>query len=236
MDQITTHTEDALARLLQQYKGKERMAGLIEALFGRQTQEIEDAANQLYGRLDIDNCEGAQLDWIGSIVGQERSGYSDSVYKYLLKAKTGKNTSNGCIEDMIGVYKTLTRANRVQVLEVYPCEMDLYTDVPIDMEIATLVRHLMQGSAAGGVRVYVWSIIYSPTKAFGFDPDDSKITGFGDANDLALGGELAYCQFSPQIFYSSDNAFGFNDDNPDINGFGDATDSDAGGEMAYLVD
>ena len=37
-----------------------------------------------------------------------------------LKARTGKNTSHGTIEEMLSVYKLLTRAGSVQVLEVFP--------------------------------------------------------------------------------------------------------------------
>ena len=113
-------------------------------------------------------------------------------------------------------------------------EVDLYSDTPVDMEISGLIRRLMQGTAAAGVRIYVLAIIYSPANAFGFDPDDPNINGFGDATDLAAGGELAYIQFDPRVVYAVDNAFGFNPDNPDINGFGDYTDPLVGGDLAYL--
>jgi hypothetical protein len=193
---ITDHIEAAKGRLLQQYKHSPRLSSLIEILFGRQTQDIEDAAWQLYDRLDIDTCEGVQLDRIGTIVGLSRSGWSDDLYRILLKAKIGKNVSHGTLEDVISVWRLLAQANKVQVIENYPAQVDLYSDTPIDGEISSFVRNLMQDVVAAGVRVDFLAIIFSSSNAFGFDPDDPDVNGFGDYNDPDVGGELAYIQLT----------------------------------------
>jgi hypothetical protein len=193
---ITDHVEAAKKRLLHQYKDSPRILMLIEILLGRQVQDLEDAAWQFYGRLDIDSAIGVQLDRIGAIVGLSRSGWDDALYRSLLKAKIGKNVSHGTIEDVIGVWRLLARAGSVQVVETYPAQIDLYSDTPIDGSLAGFVRALMQKVVAAGVRVDFLAIIFSSTNAFGFDPDDPDVNGFGDYNDSQIGGELAYIQLT----------------------------------------
>ena len=62
---ITTHEEDALNRLLQQYKDQPFIKGLLQALFTDQIQSLEEALQAFYSRLNIDTQEGIQLDNIG---------------------------------------------------------------------------------------------------------------------------------------------------------------------------
>jgi len=193
---LLDHTTDGAARLLHQYRPAIRLKALMDALFGQQMQDLENHAHQLYGLLDIDAGQGAQLDLIGTIVGQSRMGHSDRIYKLLLKAKIGANVSHGTIEDVIGVWRLLAQANQVQVVEVYPAQVDLYSDTPIDGAIAAFVRVLMQKVVAAGVRVDFLAIIYSSTNAFGFDGEDPTIGGFGDYNDAGAGGEFAYIQLT----------------------------------------
>lgn len=193
---ITDHIEAAKKRLLQQYKDSPRLASLIESLFGQQVQDIEDAAHVFYTRLDIDTVEGAQLDRIGTIVGLSRIGWSDALYRILLKATVGKNVSRGTLEDVISVWRLIAQANKVQVVETYPAQIELYSDTPIDGTIATFVRGLMQEVVAAGVRVDFLAIIFSATNAFGFDGDDPNINGFGDYNETEVGGEFAYIQLT----------------------------------------
>jgi hypothetical protein len=193
---IDDHLASVKKRLLQQYKDSPRLWDLIGILFVQPVQDLENAAWPLYDRLDIDNGQGEQLDRIGTIVGLARSGWSDALYRLLLKAKIGKNVSHGTLEDVIEVWRLLAQATRVQVVETYPAQIDLYSDTPIDGELSSFVGELMQQVVAAGVRVPYLAIIFSSTHAFGFDPDDPTVNGFGDYNDAQLGGELAYIQLT----------------------------------------
>jgi hypothetical protein len=195
-NKIDTHIAEAKKRLLHQYRHSARISALIEILFGRPVQDLEDASWQLYDRLDIEKAQGAQLDNIGNIVGLSRIGWNDVLYRLLLKAKIGKNVSKGTFEDVISVWQLLAQAGRIQVVEIYPAQIDLYSDTPIDGEISGFVRKLMQGVVAAGVRVDFLAIIFSTTNAFGFESDDETVNGFGDHNDTDLGGELAYIQLT----------------------------------------
>jgi hypothetical protein len=193
---IDDHLVSVKMRLLQQYKDSPRLWDLIGILFVQPVQALEDAAWPLYDRLDIDHGLGEQLDRIGAIVGLARAGWSDDLYRLLLKARIGKNVSRGTIEDVIGVWRLLAQAARVQVVETYPAQIDLYSDTPIDGSLSGLGGDLMQQVVAAGVRVAFLAIIFSSTNAFGFDPDDPTVNGFGDCNDALVGGELAYIQLT----------------------------------------
>lgn len=181
--QITTHETDALARLLYQYKGKVNIESLIKDLYTTRTQLLENGLFQLFGRLNIDNSTGVQLDGIGTIVGQLRLGLSDAVYRLFLKAKIGANVSEGDIPRVIDVWKLITNANIVQLLEAYPAEVDLYYDVPLDDSLKDLAFDLIQKVVVAGVAVGFLAV-FENGNAFTLDGD---VVGDDGAIDTLLG-------------------------------------------------
>lgn len=187
--QITTHEEDALNRLLYQYKGKENLENLIKDLYTTRTQSLEDGLFQLYGRLNIDTSIGIQLDNIGTIVGQDRLGLPDTTYRLFLKAKIGVNVSEGDIPRIIDVWKLITNSNIVQLLEAFPAEVDLYYDVPLDDDLTALAFVLIQKVAGAGIAVGFLAV-FDLLQGFTLDADIVGDDGTIDA-DLGLGGALS---------------------------------------------
>ena len=165
--QITTHIEDAKNRLLFQYRGKANIEGLLDSLGGQQIQDLEDILFNVSTILEIDNSIGIQLDNIGKIVGQLRNGQVDSTYKLFLKAKAARNVSEGDIERILSVWKIITGGTDIQITEIFPAEIELFSDVPVPDELAADAFALMQDIVAAGVRVL--SSIISPENAFGFE-------------------------------------------------------------------
>ena len=165
--QITTHVSDAKARLLEQYKGIATIEGLLDALGGQQIQDLEDAIFGLKDRLNIDVSEGVQLDDIGTIVGQAREGQADEVYKLLIKARIGKNVSESEIERVISVWKIITQSNVVHLVENYPAEVALYSDIPLDPSLITLALALVQDVVGAGIKVTPTVVFVEG--AFGFE-------------------------------------------------------------------
>ena len=175
--QITTHSEDAKNRLLFQFQGKPNIEGLLDSLGGQQIQDLEDILFDISTRLDIDVSIGVQLDNIGKIIGQARSGQNDETYRLFLKAKAGRNVSEGDIERVISVWKIITGGSLIQVVESYPAEIELFSDIPVSDELAPAAFSLMQDVVAAGVRVV--SSIISPEDAFGFENSIGTL-GFDD--------------------------------------------------------
>lgn len=187
--QITTHVADAKARLIQQYKSKPRLEALISALSGEQIQALEDAAYAMRNRLNIDLSSGAQLDGIGAIVGQAREGRDDATYRLWIKARIGVNVSEGDIERVISIWKLLSGGTAVQLIEVFPAEIALYTNAPLPVGYESEILRIMRDVTGAGISVY--PLVVFTTGYFGFDGDLDAL-GFGDTTDAGVGGTFSY--------------------------------------------
>lgn len=175
---ITTHNQDAKNRLLEQYKGKAGIEGLIEAYFGDQIQDLEDVLQLFFDRLNIEISEGVQLDGIGKIVDQDRLGLTDELYRLFIRGRIGANVSEGDIERLIEVWKTITQANIVKLEEIFPAEVNLATDVALPDNLIDIAFALIQKVSGAGIGVGITTFL--PEGAFSFAGADPTITkGFG---------------------------------------------------------
>ena len=165
--QITDHAAQAKARLLFQYQGKANIEALLDSLGGQQIQDLENILFDIGSRLDIDNSEGVQLNNIGLIVGQPRNGQDDITYRLFLKAKAGVNVSEGDVERVLSVWKIITGGTVIQVTDVYPAGVELFSDVPVPDALASAAFGLMQDVVSAGVRVQ--SSLISPENPFSFE-------------------------------------------------------------------
>jgi hypothetical protein len=177
-NKITTHNQDAKNRLLEQYKGKTGIEGLIEAYYGNQIQDLEDILFLFFDRLNIELSEGVQLDGIGKIINQDRLGLTDELYRLFIRARIGANVSESDIERIIDVWRLITQANLVKLEQIYPAEINLASDVALPPELIDLAYALIQNVSAAGVGVGVTTFL--PLDSFAFDGADPSITkGFG---------------------------------------------------------
>lgn len=188
--QITTHTTDGLNRLLTQYQGKPKLEAIIRALID-QIQDAEDGTYSLYGRLDIDNSSGQQLDNIGTIVGRGRGDLTDAKYRIKLYFQIGKNTSQGAAEKITSLMKLLTGAAFVHNQNLGNAEIMLGVDADIAADDVDDFYQEMQDVVAGGVRLN-YIICYDNGDAFAFDGTNTNAPakGFGDTGDAGAGGKL----------------------------------------------
>lgn len=97
---ITNRVEQALDRMLTQFKGQPVMEGLVAAHVV-QAQELEDVFIDLLLLLALDNAEGAQLDGVGRIVGELRLGRDDTDYRAAISGRIRINRQHSTIEDVI---------------------------------------------------------------------------------------------------------------------------------------
>lgn len=136
----TSDYKDFLGLLIQEYKEKPNLKGILEAV-GNQCNDIETAIFELIDEYNIDNGSGIQLDIIGKILGLERNGRVDDAYKTLLKIKAEINFSSGTPEAIIKTAQKLYNATDVQIRFVYPAKVQLWQDGDIgiyleyDMEL-----------------------------------------------------------------------------------------------------
>ena len=145
---------------------KIKISDLCISFFGNQCQDIENAARKLLYNIDVDNSEGVQLDNIGDIVGQDRLGYNDEYYRILLKVKMGINVSEGEIERILTLWRTLTGSSDIILEESYPAKIKLTTSTYYADAILIFMKDIASQALAGGVGIATL-IIHDPTK-FGF--------------------------------------------------------------------
>ncbi len=192
VSQITDHVDQALDRLVYQFKDKTLISGLITS-FVEQNQTLENVFDELFTNRILENAMGQQLDNLGTIVGQERNGENDDDYRIALQAKIGENNSKGTPESLIAVFNLLTGSTFSQVLPAYPAEVGIFANVDLsDLDTAAIFE-VCQRVIPGGVRLYgigSYNVDDSGTAAFGFE-GDANAAGFGDANDSTVGGAFA---------------------------------------------
>ena len=213
-DQITTHDENALNRLITQYKNSGNIKSIISA-FTDQIQELEDTFFDLLNKRVISVAEGEQLDQLGTILDEPRRGFSDDIYRVKLLSKISRNISEGTPEDLIGIFKILMQAGLVAYSENYPAEINMMavdsSQIGSDEEIKEAilgakpagVALIYLGKAltgyfgflndpnASGFGVGIFSSLFFHRPTFGFQGSPGKfIAGFGSFDNLSIGGVL----------------------------------------------
>lgn len=183
---ITDHIAQAKARLIEQYKGKQRIEGMVSASV-EEIQNLEDVFKALNMERGVETAEGTQLDKIGEIVGIERVlGQSDAEYRLEIKAKIVQNLNQGTPEEIIAAAKFFIGATFAWYLEVYPAAVDIFTTTPLDPALAANIRLKLESFLPAGVKLDSLGY-YDPDAAFRFD----MAPGFGDTDDSSVGGLLA---------------------------------------------
>lgn len=183
---ISDHIARAKNRLIEQYKGKPKVEGVVEALV-KPFQDIEDVLQQLKTERWIDTAIGVQLDKIGEIVGAEREiEQNDDDYRLLIKAKIIMNLNQGTPEEVIAAAKFFIGAAFIWYLEVYPAAVDIFSSTVIPEENRPKIRAQLKKFLPACVSL----------GSFGqFDEENPFVfnggTGFGDVNDPDVGGLLA---------------------------------------------
>jgi hypothetical protein len=190
---ITNHVQQALQRLLQQYKGKARIEGFYTS-FVEQIQDLEDAiyaldaGRQLYNGTSTP-AVGEQLDQIGTIVGISRNGLSDAEYLLFIFGKIAENFSDSTIPTILSVIGYVFQAPEVKIQEVYPAGIAIeILGSPIDPSLYDIAIGLVQAALGAGVSI-VFAAVSPTVNTFRFESSDTtSANGWGDVNNPATGG------------------------------------------------
>jgi len=161
---------------------------IMEAFFLDEIQDEEDKLWDFYDRLDVDSCEGDQLDNLGTIIGQDRIGLSDVDYKSYIKAKIAQNVSQGGAKAIYGIFYYLAGFN-CEIVEIFPASILIYIlqDLPTGME--NYIKNFIDDSLLAGVKLDE-IIRENGSDSFAFDgPGDYK--GFSSLAVPTSGGKLS---------------------------------------------
>lgn len=190
---ITTHVQDGLNQLLQQYKERPFIVGMFTAMI-QQMQDIEDALYDLEPDCQLWNgtsipAIGAQLDGIGEIVGILRNGLPNDEYALFLFGKIAENFSQDTVSDVINVAAYLFQAPIMLLQPIYPAGVVVEAlGIVIPPGLWSLAAQLVQGSLGAGINLVVAGASF--TNAFRFDGPgvSGAVNGFADLNVPNSGG------------------------------------------------
>lgn len=188
--QILTHEDDALKRLLQQYKNRDNLAAVVGA-FTEQIQDLENAIYGLFGKLDIENIGGYQLDRLGAIVGQDRLGQTDAGYRLFIYAKIATNNSQGTAEEIMSIFKLITQSTFVQYFDLYPAAIQIMGDGSIDAALESFLKQTIENACVAGVSVDLIGFFDDADPFYFGEVDEIGPGGFDDGTGT-IGGKLGF--------------------------------------------
>ncbi len=191
---IDTHVPDALSRLLEQYKGRPRIAGIFTSLV-TQVQILEDMLFSLDSGRQLWNgtstpAVGQQLDNIGTLVGISRNGLSDTEYILFLFGKIAENFSDSTIPTLLTVIGYVFQAQTVLLYEYYPASLVVEAiGTPVPKDLWQTAANIVSGTIGGGIKL-IFSGASSTTKVFRFAGAGvtGSNNGFGSPTDPTVGG------------------------------------------------
>lgn len=209
--QLTTYVADVSRRLLEQYRRKPKLVGLLEVA-AAQAQELEGQLWLMLLQTSIgyfgppvvaiddvkvsDTASGSFLDWLGARVGEARTfGDVDGVYAVKIAKKVLVNRSQGTIPDLLAILEVGTIATPERITERYPAGLEIDLGQEIDLASATTAARFIRGARAAGVGVMVFHNEQNNALTFTFSSSaalqPSAFEGFGNSSNPATGGAFA---------------------------------------------
>jgi hypothetical protein len=168
--QITDHVDAALARTPQQFKGKDNFEDLLTA-GATEAQNVEDAFWDLFTLRFLDTAEGAQLDILGAIVGQDRGGLDDDDYLVYIRARILANNSEGIADTLIAVVKQAVNDSGATITfePQYPAGLVIKVNgVAVTAGDSEIIASLLRDATSAGVRSILETSSSVPANTFTF--------------------------------------------------------------------
>lgn len=188
---IPDHVEIALSQLLQQYKGKPRIEGVLAALV-QQIQDLEDAIYPLNQYRQLAYAVGEQLDGLGEIIGLARNGMDDDTYRLFLIGTIAKNYSDTTITTIDTILALLLEPEFLLIFETFPAEIQVqFANSTRDPALFPLVALLVQQALGAGIKLGSLTV-FDEENPFRFEKlptqQGPQGEGFGDALNPGSGG------------------------------------------------
>ena len=156
----TTHVEEARARLLSQYAGRlERDLDPVSL----QVQEVEDALWAVWSGRGVSTATGHTHHLLGRIVGENRQGESDALYRIRIRARIQANLSDGTWDDLHRVVAilldTLWASATVSGRELYPAAFEYRVDgLTLSPSLITILTSFLRVIRGAGIELrFGWS-------------------------------------------------------------------------------
>jgi len=196
----TTHVLEGLAQLVEQFRDAPNLGALLSA-YMMQVQEIEDVLFDLIDLRLFLTAEGAQLDGIGAIVGESRSGNSDADYRELIQSRIFINQSEATAEELITIANQfLAGSPELRLTESRPAHFDLIVEdpiTPIPAAWAPLTAYVLGDRRSSFGRVY--TVTTAGTSADGSGSPPAATAGPYGTSPAITDGTVVWAYEGPGI-------------------------------------
>lgn len=179
----------AANRLAQQFKDKPKINAALAALVAP-LQPVADAVTALILQQSIDAATDAQLDMLGSKIGEARAGLDDPSYRRRLRARVAVNRSDGTPEDMITVASLVIGVGSGAI--VFPeqqryatVDVHITNYIPDDDTVAALLEFL-QEAASAGVRVLLEVLATTDDDTFTMATTETSLASDAHTSDTTI--------------------------------------------------
>jgi hypothetical protein len=187
---VSNRLEQALAKLLTQFKGLPVMEGIL-ASYVEQVQELENVFIDLLLLRTLDNATGAQLDGVGAIVGELRLGRNDTDYRAAIAGRIKINRQHSRIEDVItAMLLTLDEPYELTELSDAKFILRLVTAWVATFPSLETLNAVLQRAKGGGIKAFFQYATVDDDKIFRFASGDTPEldSNQGYANDAQTTG------------------------------------------------
>jgi hypothetical protein len=194
-ERVTDTVERGLALLLEQFKGKPLLEGLLSSYLA-QVQKLEDCAWEVIDHTALEDLEGQALDDLGVLLRRGRDDLSDDDYRIALRAQIRINRSSGTTVDLQDVaILSVPDGTALAYDEYYPATVRFkIVGDSSAVNLSTFWVNL-KATKLGGVRLFVEYGVTADEDMFAFAPTTAGATdsnkGWGDAVAGGVGGRLA---------------------------------------------
>lgn len=167
--------------------------GILEAVCER-ANELDGVLWDIYRARDVDLATDVSLDQLGALVGEERNGSVDDVYRVRVKTRIRANLSRGLRDDIKEIAAAVfSDADSIDYQDVYPAYFEVTASgTAADLDAAAA---MIEAATAAGVGGLVIASSGSAAETFRFASGDTFETdatsGMGDESFDTGGGVLA---------------------------------------------
>ncbi|MBN8472317.1 hypothetical protein JYJ95_37930 [Corallococcus exiguus] len=174
----------ALARVPQALRGKPRFEAFVRGL-AAPFQEVDGALVALLASRQLATATHAALDVLGRVVGAERLGLDDEVFRQRIRQRLALNRGSGEAERVLLLFRLLTPL-ALELREEFPAAFTLHVGggaLARVTEFASLLRQ----AKAGGVRALLEYQPATDADTFAFADSGGAGMGFAGLQEDALG-------------------------------------------------
>ena len=150
MSYIQNHIALGLNRLLEQYKNKIKISGVLSS-FIRGYQSLEDVLNDINKYARINKARGKVLDRIGENFKVARNELTDTLYLQKIYTSILISRSKGNIQGIATAIRLLYNPKSLYIIE-YDCVVQINMVIPTNI---VNIANILQSIVASGVRAIV---------------------------------------------------------------------------------